>query len=156
LAVYFEGRGCRQAEDLADEAIARLVAYARTIDFDGNADALAFGIGKNVLREWLRETAASTATSDPGALGNLPAPAPDDRSAARAARAVAALEPEDRELLEQYYLDRLTAGQMAAQWGLSAAGVRTRVFRLRNRLLRIVAAEGHEAETRGQPNDIPK
>jgi RNA polymerase sigma factor (sigma-70 family) len=139
LVVYFEGRRCWHAEDLADESISRLIAYAATVDFDGNADALAFGIARNVLKEWLRKS--NSEIGDQELVGTAPYPHSDAESAALAAHALEMLDPDDRELIEQYYIDGSTAGELALVWGLSPAGIRTRIFRLRTRLLKFLGRE---------------
>lgn len=141
LVVYFEGRRCWHADDLADEAIARLITYASTSEFDGNADALAFGIARNVLKEWYRKNAPQADVENQDRLPASSLPHPDAESAARAARTLATLPPEDRDLLEEYYIDGATAVEMADRWKLTPAGVRTRIFRLRARLAKFLARE---------------
>ena len=54
LITFFEGRGCLDAEDLADETINRLAqryAEGGTIE---NPTTYSFGIAKNVFLEWLK------------------------------------------------------------------------------------------------------
>ncbi len=142
LVVYFEGRRCWHAEDLADESIARLLSYVARAGFDGNADPLAFGIARNVLKEWLRKSGAYDETGDLDTLAAAPFPHPGAESRARAAAALAKLQPGDRELLEEYYVDGSTAEQLATRWSLSPAGIRTRIFRLRARLAKLLGPTG--------------
>lgn len=141
LITYFEGRRCWNADDLADESVARLIAYAADPDrpFDGNVNALAFGIARIVLKEWFRKSANFLGSGDSGELDSLPSPGFSPESGVDASRALGILAPAERELLEQYYVDGSSAARLSLRWGLSPAGVRSKVFRLRVRLLRYSA-----------------
>jgi RNA polymerase sigma factor (sigma-70 family) len=141
LVIYFEGRGCWNAEDLADESLMRLVPAVSKPGFDGNAEALAFGIARNVLYEWRRKEGVFSPLGDVEPASPRACPISADEAAAVAAKAIAQIKSQDRELLEQYFIDRLTADEMAARWNLSPAGIRTRIHRLRGRLQRILGGK---------------
>jgi DNA-directed RNA polymerase specialized sigma24 family protein len=145
LMLYFERRNCWTADDLADECLTRLVGYispsGKSSIFDGNINALAFGIARKVLMEWFRKGGSLTETGDQETIDAASAPYRDPESGATARRVLEKLKPADRELLEEYFVDGSTAPELAVRWGLSPAGLRTRVFRLRAQLLRHLGQE---------------
>lgn len=134
LIVYFERRRCTCPEDLADECLNRVYLDERSREHGTNIDRFAFGFAANIYLEWTRDAARFTLVS-----GDFPEVnvwgASADRRRLLAEMSVAQLDRQDRELMEQYFLDGRTADSLAAEWGLSPAGVRSRVFRKRKRLI---------------------
>jgi DNA-directed RNA polymerase specialized sigma24 family protein len=130
LMVFLERRGCTSPDDVADEALARLVELAESRPID-DLDRLAFGIAKKVFLEWLRQSGRFAPLDDEASI--------DSVSGSRSFRfiaeiAVGALHPSDRELLEEYFIDGKKAEDLASRLGVTAIAVRGRVFRLRRRL----------------------
>src|ERR1700722_11598853 len=56
LVVFFERRGCHCPEDLADDCLNRVTLSAAAQGLPENTDAYAFGVAKNVYKEWIRES----------------------------------------------------------------------------------------------------
>lgn len=122
----------------------------------------------HAFSSWLGRVAVTTARNelrrhrrvfvDESALDWLAAPLPDesgdDLARTELGRALVGLPPEERRLMERYYLGRWTAKRLAQEEGVSPAAVRKRLQRLRDRLRRdIVMAHTTEAE-RSLPDRI--
>src|SRR5262245_60623632 len=95
LIHYLERRECWEAEDLADEAIARALARPKEEPEPRNFDGFVFGILKNVYKEWLRRVQRD---EEIGHLARQDRGGHDPRTAACAKLCIARLSREDREL----------------------------------------------------------
>jgi RNA polymerase sigma factor (sigma-70 family) len=136
LVLYFERRNCGCPEDLADDCLNRVFLHAKKHGPPTNLDRFMFGFASKVFLEWLRDSSRFTQANEDSIvsderLARLSA----QRSRWLAETSVRQLDSAERELMEQYYLDGRTADSLAAEWGLSPEGVRSRVFRTRRRLL---------------------
>ncbi len=139
LVLYFERRECGCPQDLADECLNRVFLHVREHGQPTNLDRFTFGFASKVYLEWLRDSSRFTPV-----MADLPdrgvAPPPAETARLLAEISVRQLNPLDRELMEQYYLDGRTADSLAAEWGLSPEGVRSRVFRKRRKLVQFFLA----------------
>ena len=133
LVVYFERRARPNADDLADECILRLVRMLAKEEPRGDLAPVAYGIARLVLLESFRESARFVELN-----GNEPAEeaASMQQSDRRehALHVIGLLSPEERELLEAYFIDREPAATLSKRYRLTPAGFRSRVFRLKARL----------------------
>jgi DNA-directed RNA polymerase specialized sigma24 family protein len=151
LVVFFERRAPAFAEDLADDSLKRTVQLltGRTEIQSEEVAKLAFGVAKKLALEAYRQPRHSS-------LEGVEPAAPDMQftcQAERARAAVGTLHPEDRELMEQYYVDGRRAEAMAKDLGLSPEGVRSRIFRKRKLLLRQLSRDidgGGETKAGGE------
>jgi DNA-directed RNA polymerase specialized sigma24 family protein len=133
LIQYFERRRCPQAEDLADESVMRLLAWVARHGTPSDVVKLVFGIARNVLAENSRAARfvpldhdAARTPASPLFKVAFPAAGP--------VHVLNTLQAADRELLEEYFLDAESSETLAARYGLSPGGVRSRVARLKKRL----------------------
>jgi DNA-directed RNA polymerase specialized sigma24 family protein len=160
LVKFFECKGGRFAEEMADETldrVARRLAEGETIRAADPA-AYVHGVARNVLRgDWTqRQRAATRAAAEPE-----PAP-PDDEGAARVERrlacldrCLAALSPETRLLVLRYYVDERRAKidgrrALADALGIGQNALRIRMHRIRARLescVRVCLGDETEGET---------
>lgn len=153
LVFYFERRNCGCPDDLADDCLNRVFLHVKRHGLPTSLDKFTFGFAPNVFFEWLRDSSRFTPATD-----DLPLPDPGtsrpsaERSRWLAETSVGQLDPTDRELMEQYYVDGRTADSLATEWGLSPEGVRSRVFRNRRRLLRYFL---EQKKPTGETNWVP-
>ncbi len=130
LMIFLGRRGCTAPDDVADEALGRLVELAAFRPVE-HLDRLAFGIAKKVFLEWLRQSGRFAPLEDEPPID----PTLGSQSFRFIAEtAVGVLQPSERELLEQYFIEREKAEDLAFRLGTTAVAVRGRVFRLRRRL----------------------
>lgn len=131
LIVFFAGRGCINAEDLADETINRVTNKVNEIqkEFDGDPALYFYGVAKWVYTEYLRR--------------KTPQPQSPSTDSARAEleyrcleRCIAWLSEEDRGLLLKDYgakgqtqAERRKA--LADELGITLNALRIRVYRIR-------------------------
>ncbi|HEV8189633.1 MAG TPA: sigma-70 family RNA polymerase sigma factor [Pyrinomonadaceae bacterium] len=134
LIVFFAGRGCINAEDLADETINRVTSKVNEIqkEFDGDPALYFYGVAKWVYTEYLRRKTPQSQS------------APIDSARAELEfrcleRCVARLSEEDRALLLKDYgakgqtqAERRKA--LADELGITLNALRIRVFRIRTGL----------------------
>ena len=144
LIVFFEARGCADAEGLADETINRVMRKLEESNYDYTGDPIHIFLG--VARFIYLEYLSHQVKRDGGAV-------PDTAYESRAAEESAAKEqqsqcldkcmfeltPEDRALVLQYYRENKQAKidhrkWLAQQLGLSPSTLRTRMNRLRQQL----------------------
>jgi len=131
LIKIFTGRGCIDAEELADETINRVTRRIREIqsDFTGDPARYFYGVAKLVYLEYLRRKPPQT-----------PPPPPDSARAELEYRClegcIQRLSEEDRDLLLREYgakgrtqADRRKA--LAEELGISLNALRIRVYRIR-------------------------
>jgi RNA polymerase sigma factor (sigma-70 family) len=151
LIMYYSRRECYCAEELADETIERLVAGVHARPAGVQVEQWAYGIARHVHLEWLRKAARDLPLVDEGiAEGPMPR---HERGGPDLKAAFQQLTPDETELLEAFYVDGLTAEQLGAKLGLSAEGVRSRIHRLRKKLLRSIEPD---QELPGPPKRIDR
>jgi RNA polymerase sigma factor (sigma-70 family) len=134
LIMFFERRGCVAPDNLADDCFARLAASTKSGWRPDNLRTYLFGIAGNVYLEYMRSPGRSWEELPENVARDSDSPAAEDsRWIARAV--IDTLSPEERELMEAHYLDKLSWKKLADGFGLTDAGMRVKVMRLRNRLL---------------------
>jgi RNA polymerase sigma factor (sigma-70 family) len=155
MIVYLERRGCTDPEGVADEALYRAFVHpgvsGRHVE---SLEAYAFGCLKNVYLEW-RRAAQRLAPIDERKTEETSSP--PQESVLDIRRALDALPAKDRELLLQYYGDEETAADLAPRFGLTAAGIRTRVHNLKKLIRQMLARSrpsGDSDNTPGPSRDI--
>ncbi len=145
LIRLFEWRGCRFAEDLADESINRVI---RRMDGGlvlgpGEVPRFSAGVAHRVFLEHLREV--KRAQPSPGDVGKAPwVPGRHETTDLRLVcleRCLERLPPPERDLVLRYYAADPTARienrrVLARELGIEVNNLRIRVFRLRSKLER--------------------
>ena len=139
----------------ADDALAEtlLVCWRRYDELPAEPLPYAYGVARRCLANAergarrQRRLAGRIATIDPPR--EMPGPVGDDRLA----EALAALRPEDAELLRLWAWEQLTAGEIATVLDISANAASIRLHRakekLRTELRKVDAAAGHEEQKGG-------
>ncbi len=151
LVAYFDRRGCRNPDDLADETLDRV---SRRLEEEGTVEDDAPGrycyiVAKFVFLEYVRRATREggpNASGDTVELAATEFGARDDERLACLDRCLGELVAADRELILEYY----GAGQpnaerrraLAARLGLSANALAIRACRIRDRLEVCVRACG--------------
>jgi RNA polymerase sigma factor (sigma-70 family) len=156
LILYFERRRCACPEDLADDCLHRVFLDVKEHGQPTSLDKFCFGFASKIFLESLRGSSRFTS-----ATPDMPDQTTSSRTAERsrdlAKLSIGQLHPADRELMEQYYLDRRTAESLAEEWGLSPEGVRSRIFRKRRKLVRFFLANDESGrETKWPTRNIKK
>lgn len=130
---YLERRGCFDPEGVVDEALYR--AFVKP-GYNGekfpNIETFAFGVLKKVYYEWLRRTSRDAPLEDRAAASD----SRDPEACEDMQRAMERLPAEDREFLEKFYVEGMAAKELAPLYKLTAEGVRSRAYRLKNKLRR--------------------
>ncbi len=151
-------RDTSEAEDVTQEVFARV--WAQAVRFDPARGALGAWLTiitrSRALDRLRRHKAGGGTPADPGAMADIPDPAPSVELIAasaeqvRAARdALAALPPDQRTTLELAYYEGLTQTEIAARTGTPLGTVKTRIRsglqRLREAMSSASAAPGRQA-----------
>jgi RNA polymerase sigma factor (sigma-70 family) len=146
MSVALHLSGDRQAaEDLVQEAtLAAFVSLGRLRDPD-RFRSWFYGTVLNVTRAWLRRQAGRPVSLDDWDTVRLIAD-PADEAAQRELRwivtdALRSLPGASRTVLVLFYYDGLTVREIAAQLGITAAAVKSRLHKGRGQLGRLLAAE---------------
>jgi RNA polymerase sigma factor (sigma-70 family) len=145
MLAYLERRNCPWAAELADEALKRVWERAQK-DPPENLGAFAYGVVKLVYLEWLRKEPRFTrleAAESPVVTFD---PEVEERKR-RLRQAIGMLSQSDRDFLAVYMACEDGSASLGKALGLSAEAVRGRVFRLKERLRRLLS------ETKPRPND---
>jgi DNA-directed RNA polymerase specialized sigma24 family protein len=135
LLRYFEGHHCVPADQYVDETIDRVARRLAAGEQIRSADPCRYfyGVARNVTLESRRQQA----------LRQRPRQTPMSLDAAPSQRlsclnyCLSALSPQDRELLEAYYLDCRTG--MAAQLDVTPNALRLKVFKAKRKLRACIA-----------------
>lgn len=148
LIYIFRCRGCREAEELADETIDRTARNIAKPGFNYVGDPIAYfrGVAQNVHLEWLRRD--QRFRQEPFSDDLLPGRAAerDDDTEVLAhclERCLDLLPGQKRELLLRYYRDVRRAKidnrvQLAQEQGIGLNALRIQVFRLRSQVRQCV------------------
>lgn len=135
LIRFFASRHCDDPEGLADETIGRLVTIFYAGEHIENPTGYALGIARNVYREHVRKTARlSQIDEDHETAIEQQAPEEDSFDVECAGLCFHKLPDDKRLLLEQYYSDEGSREELAGQTGVSIAGLRTKIHRLKAEL----------------------
>jgi DNA-directed RNA polymerase specialized sigma24 family protein len=135
LIKIFAGRGCLEAEDLADETINRVTSKLNEIgkEFTGDCERYFYGVANKVYMEYQRRKQPQPP----------PATAEDSNRVEQECdcleECIAQLSSEDRELLLQYYHAEGRAKiderkHLAEKLGIAPNALRIRAFRIRTAL----------------------
>jgi DNA-directed RNA polymerase specialized sigma24 family protein len=144
LIAFFDCRGCADAEGLADETINRVIKQitSLTTKFEGEPARYFYGVAHYVHLEYLERHVKR----DGGPLTEaMRAPAfstQDDERELRLAcldRCLQKLQPEEREMITEYYLEDKQAKidhrrRLAERFGYSVNALRIKAHRLRGEL----------------------
>lgn len=143
LIRFFVGRGCYEAETLADQTIDRVTSKVIQVadGYVGEPSAYFYGVANKVHLEWLRvQKRARDATAEV-------VPEKEDREAEYACleECLDELPAENRELIIEYYRDEKRAKierrkRLAHKLGISIGALQIKASRIRARLYTCVAA----------------
>jgi RNA polymerase sigma factor (sigma-70 family) len=133
LVTFFNYRRCSDPEDLADETVTRIVtSYSRgTTPTDVNR--WGYGIARRVYLEWLRDPQRQSEPLN-GAEEDAPLSPNAEKFRMVAQVLIGSLDSQNRDLLEERYIDDVGYETLARRRGISAGGMRARVCRLRRDL----------------------
>jgi DNA-directed RNA polymerase specialized sigma24 family protein len=147
LMRMFACRGCERPEELADEALDRVIRKVDVVapGYEGNPAAYVHGVAKNVFLEYLRARRRSVEAGPVDldvALRRISAPAADgaiERRHACLEHCLGTLAAEDRDLILRYYRQagwaKIEERQvMADETRASRSALRKRTQRIRERL----------------------
>jgi len=135
LIMYFERRGCQAPDILADECFSRLAHSMKSGWQPSGLRTYMFGIAGNVYLEYMRSAGRLLEELPESLTGDCDTPAAQDfRLVAR--DVVGRLSPEERDLMEAHYFDKVSWKDLAGEAGQTAGGLRLRVMRLRKRLMK--------------------
>ena len=142
LTRMFDYRGCDQPEELADETITRVMRQSADLaeSYAGDPVRYFYGVARNVVRQ--HYTARSRAHARVLLATSAPPPAEDvERRHSCLDRCLeAALTPDERHLILEYYRSEKRGGHIAHRGGLaqgaeiSSSTLRKRTERIRRRL----------------------
>lgn len=158
LVFFFAGRSCPDAEDLAEDTILRVAGKCATVTASGPGDRVGFffGVARNVLHEWRRDSARHRpADAD---LARLPAPDPQPERDKEALHrclelCLMKLTPRARRLILSYYREDQAARiehhrKLAHEFAKSVNAVRIEVHRIRKSLQQcVLECAGPDAPT---------
>lgn len=150
LVIFFNCRGCAAAEDLADQAINRVIKQTPTLagSLTGDPARYFYGVAKNLHHEYLREQAKRDG-------GPVPEEWPDPRRPEEQIEAelihkclrqcLQKLPPDKRETFQQYYqVEKRGADEqyqaLAVRLDCTINALRIRVHRLKNELRACITA----------------
>ena len=151
LVAYFDRKGCRDADELADETLNRV---QRRLEEEGSIESespakFCYAVAKFVFLEYIRSgrlREVSEEFIDRGSTGHATKPGPDEdeidereRSLRCLEQCMAELDDQRRELVIGYYQGELRAKienrrRLAAKLGLTLNALTIRTFRIRERL----------------------
>jgi RNA polymerase sigma-70 factor (ECF subfamily) len=127
------------AEELTQETFLAVLQGARRYEPRASFRSYLFGIAFNILLAWRRKTGRRGDESVQA--DTLAAPSHDPSSAIWVREALAALDPEDREILMLREYDALEYAEIARVTGIPLNTVRSRLFRARLALRDQLAGE---------------
>lgn len=141
--------GPRDAEDIAQEALARLYVRPGLLDPDADAWPWLAVVARNVGRDIARHNAFTTAVDaetldafEDGGGGAVADAVVAREEARRLARALLTLTPRDRALIRLRDVEGVPVAEIAEQMGTNDNAVRQQLFRARRRLAGAYVALG--------------
>ena len=114
------------AADLAQETFLRAIRGAHRYRNEGSVRAWVLGISRNVFREWLRSGRREVPVAE---VIDTPEPSPSQVEYVDVERALAGLDPDDREILVLRYVLDLPSQEVSLALGITDQAVRQRVAR---------------------------
>ena len=144
-------RGDDEVADLAQRTFAAVVESVDRFRGEASLRTWIYAIARNVLREWARERSKQEridlGTVSVAALGIGPSTALDGRREHQLVlEALRRLPLETQILLELYFLQELTAGEIARMDEIPEGTVRNRIRLARRDLVRIIAELRHDGD----------
>jgi RNA polymerase sigma factor (sigma-70 family) len=127
LIKFFQWKHCKDPEGLADETIGRTVKNLYAGDQIDKPSSYVYAVATNIFREYVRREARLSEIHDSSEPGFEESDAFGDC----ARHCFDKLSDDKKALLEQYYSDEEGRGEMAGRLGVSLAGLRTRIHRIR-------------------------
>lgn len=131
---FFKWNRCEDSEDLADETIGRLVKNLYAGDQIGRESSYVYAIAKNVFREYVRKKAKQSRLESGLELDEEMPEADFSINPECAQLCLEKLPEVDRAVLEQYYSEGESREELARRLGLSIAGLRSKIFRLKSQM----------------------
>ena len=114
------------AADLAQETLLRAIRGAHRYRGEGSVRAWVLGIAHNVFREWLRAGRREVPVAE---IVDSPEMSPSQVESVDVERALAGLNPDDREILTLRFVLDLPSQEVAIALGITDQAVRQRVAR---------------------------
>jgi RNA polymerase sigma factor (sigma-70 family) len=159
LESFFAGRGCPDADDLADETTLRVAANAHDlVDTEANQLAYFYGVARNVLHEWQRDSQRElrkleAASRDPALRPCESADDSQDRTHLCLERCMTTLTQRARRLILSYYGTQTVSRtechrRLSEEFGKSANALRIEVHRIRKTLRWCVSGCMHMGSAR--------
>jgi len=136
LIKFFVWRYCEDPEGLADETVGRLVAIVYAGEIIEQAWGYALGTARNVYREYIRQQVRLTQIDEDSepAIESQQSTTDPDPFVECAGLCSQKLRDDKRLLIEQYYSEGGDREELAGQEGVSLAGLRTKIHRLKAEL----------------------
>ncbi len=145
LVCFFAGRGCRDAEDLAAECVLRVAGKCGALDASAreNRTGYFYGVARNVLHEWWRESQRETTKRESARVELARLGMADGASWARKEavhrcldQCMGRLSHQARQLVLSYYAEEGAAKiechrRLAGEAGKSVNALRIEVHRIR-------------------------
>ena len=140
LITIFTGRGCADAEDLADEAINRVVTKLKEIgsEFKGDRARYFYGVANKILMEYLRRKPPQPPPLSPSDSDRI------EHESRCLEQCMARLSVGNRYLLTEYYSaegkEKIEMRRkLAEEMGIAPNALRIRAYRIRQALQECVA-----------------
>jgi DNA-directed RNA polymerase specialized sigma24 family protein len=137
LAQFFERRGCNEPDDLADEAIDRVIKKLPEIadQYTGEQAKYFYGVARHIYQEYLNRPRVVHSVTEPGDS------IIQERKDRCRQQCLDKLSAEDRQLITGYYLKEKQEKiehrrQLAIQFNLTNNALTVRAFRIRSGLNR--------------------
>lgn len=136
LIWFFVWKHSADPEGLADETIDRLVAIVYAGEIIEQAWGYALGTARNVYREYIRKQVKLTQIDEDSepAIERRQSTTDPDPFVECAGLCLQKLPDDKRLLIEQYYSEEGDREELAGQEGVSLAGLRTKIHRLKAEL----------------------
>lgn len=132
LIIFFTGRGCLEADELADEAINRVATKLPQLinSYQGDPTYYFYGVARNVYHEYSRRVSR---------MNKLPPPELprwSEQEYVCMEKCMESLSPESRQMFEQYHCAESSGKtesrqNLAEQLGIALNALRIRVYRVR-------------------------
>jgi RNA polymerase sigma-70 factor (ECF subfamily) len=145
--LWRKARGLRGGSDLKAwlAVVARNTAITKLHALAAEQRRVQAAAAEAALDVQAHETTPSSPAAMPPLQGRGIAPLGDNSPAnhdSQLAAAMAALKPGERELVHRHYVEQQKLTQIAAESGLSVAGVKNRLYRARNKLRSMMTKSG--------------
>lgn len=136
LICYFRTRGCgvELAEDLVQEVMWTVYLRSRMLRRRERFRPWLYRVVRNVLLQHLRRSRRDVVTVALGQAAEVAATFPDPLAGSRFSEWMAALAPEEQEILKLRYVDELEYHEIAEVLGLPTGTVQWKIFNAKRKL----------------------